>query len=523
MKEAMAHQTATSPTAREGLDDQYWSVTGSDLNSSGEVAVPEISLQPPFQSHPDDTYNIPDLLQYHDRNFIENAYRAILKRSPDDAEYQEVIEDLRSGHLNKIDILAKLRFSEEGREKNVRIEGLLLPSLVRKTYNLPILGYLLQATVGIMRLPSMIRSQRRFEAHTLAQLETVVAHANRLGQGLGQFDRSLQTFGRGLQRALSDQAAANQSLGREVEQVSSELSTIRQQMITLSKDVQREVSLLFSKQQQTSSEVVLQNQRLTRVLEEIQKRPVAPLGHDELQVFAQEQSHALDALYASFDEEFRGGRQEIKERLRVYLPIVRKRGIGREATPILDVGCGRGEWLELLKDEGFQAVGVDSNSILVLQCRERGIEVVEADLMSYLGDVHDESLGAVTGFHIVEHLPVETLVAFLNETMRVLQPGGLVIFETPNPHNVLVGSCNFYFDPTHRNPLPSEVLKFLVESRGFERVEVLPLNPSDEAPVKGDSELVNRFNQYFYGPMDYGIVGTKPGANRNGANKVVVA
>ena len=132
---------------------------------------------------------------------------------------------------------------------------------------------------------------------------------------------------------------------------------------------------------------------------------------------------------------------------------------------------------------------------------------MEAELISYLHQLPDASLGALTGFHIIEHLTIEMLVEFLNQTVRVVKPGGVVIFETPNPQNVLVGSCNFYFDPTHRNPLPSQVTKFLLESRGFVRVEVLNLNPSDDTPVDENSELARRFNKYFYGPMDYAVVG----------------
>jgi 2-polyprenyl-3-methyl-5-hydroxy-6-metoxy-1,4-benzoquinol methylase len=508
IREAVASQGKTSAQSSGASGDGSaangdWRASGDEINIKAEGEVPGISLQPPFQPRANDKYHVRDLLQYHNQDFIRNAYSAILKRPPEAAGYQGFMEGLRSGRLNKIDILAKLRFSEEGRAKKVRVEGLLLPSIIRKAYRFPILGYLLNVSVGIVRLPSMIQNQRRSEAHTLAQFEMIVEHLNQ--------------FGRVLQVQAQEQAAAHESLLKEAsrfsrsvdDRMNSEVSQRQRQLATLSKDVQERVGRLFQKQQQVSSELVLQNQRLTRVLQEIQKRPEASFAADEMQVFAQEQVHALDAFYASFDEEFRGRREEIKERLRVYLPAIKDCEICSEATPILDVGCGRGEWLELLKEEGLPATGIDSNSILVLQCRDRGLQVTGAELMSYLAQVSDESLGAVTGFHIVEHLPVEILVAFLNETMRVLRPGGIVIFETPNPRNVLVGSCNFYFDPTHRNPLPSEVLKFLVESRGFEGVEVLPLNPSDEAPVAGDSELVQRFNQYFYGPMDYAVIGRK--------------
>ena len=253
--------------------------------------------------------------------------------------------------------------------------------------------------------------------------------------------------------------------------------------------------------------MVLQSERLATVLAEARKGLPAPFGEEQLRALAQEEDHALDAFFASFDEQFRGSRDEIKQRLRVYLPIINEAGIGTETMPVLDVGSGRGEWLELLKEERLQARGVDSNRILAEWCVDRGLEVAEADLISYMRELPDASLGAVTGFHIIEHLPIETLVEVLNQALRVLKHGGAVIFETPNPQNVLVGSCNFYFDPTHRNPLPSQVTRFLVESRGFDRVEVLNLNPSDDTPVAEDSELARRFNKYFYGPMDYAVIG----------------
>jgi len=287
-------------------------------------------------------------------------------------------------------------------------------------------------------------------------------------------------------------------------------SSQREQLELTSKNLKREVERVFEKQQQVSTELVLQGERLATLLAEARKRLPAPFDEAQLRAIAKEEDHKLDAFYASFDEQFRGSREEIKHRLKTYLPIIVQQGIGTELMPLLDVGCGRGEWLELLGEEHLQASGVDSNRILVEWCRDRGLEVKEAELINYLHQIPDASLGAVTGFHIIEHLAIETLVEFLNQCVRVVKPGGVVIFETPNPQNVLVGSCNFYFDPTHRNPLPSQVTKFLLESRGFVRVEVLNLNPSDDTPVDENSELARRFNKYFYGPMDYAVVGYRP-------------
>jgi 2-polyprenyl-3-methyl-5-hydroxy-6-metoxy-1,4-benzoquinol methylase len=116
----------------------------------------------------------------------------------------------------------------------------------------------------------------------------------------------------------------------------------------------------------------------------------------------------------------------------------------------------------------------------------------------------------VTGFHIIEHLPFEVLVKLMDETVRVLKPGGVAIFETPNPENVLVGSYTFYLDPTHRNPLPSAVVKFMAEARGLCRVEVMPLHSLEAYRMEeAGLEITKRFNEYFYGPQDYAVVGWK--------------
>jgi O-antigen chain-terminating methyltransferase len=166
----------------------------------------------------------------------------------------------------------------------------------------------------------------------------------------------------------------------------------------------------------------------------------------------------------------------------------------------------------VLQQASITAKGIDRNLLLVAECQKRGLDVEEGDALAALRAAEDASLGAVTGFHIVEHLPLEEAISLIDESLRVLRPGGLLVFETPNPQNVLVGSCNFYFDPTHRNPIPPPVLKFFLESRGFTRVDVMELNPSDAPNVEGDSELVQRFNRLFYGPMDYAVIGRKAGA-----------
>ena len=220
----------------------------------------------------------------------------------------------------------------------------------------------------------------------------------------------------------------------------------------------------------------------------------------------------LDPLYLAFEEQFRGSREEIRERLLEYVPLVRAAGAGGEGKEILDIGCGRGEWLKLMQDEGLTAKGLDLNHVLVQECRDKGFAVEENDALSYLRSLPDNSLGAVTSFHLIEHLSFEDRIALFDESVRVLKSGGVALFETPNPRNLLVGGCNFWADPTHLRPLYPETHKFLMEYRGFCNVELLFLHPhegdqrlpEDEAP-----KLAFRLNEVLSCARDYTIVGYK--------------
>jgi SAM-dependent methyltransferase len=231
----------------------------------------------------------------------------------------------------------------------------------------------------------------------------------------------------------------------------------------------------------------------------------------ELQGVTKKINNDLDSLYVFLEDNLRGSREEIRERLKIYLPFLEKTGIGFKDFPILDIGCGRGEWLHVLKEKNLNALGVDINKIMVGLCRDTGLNVAEEEALSYLKSVKDASIGAVTGFHIIEHYGFDDLISLFKELYRILIPGGLVILETPNPDNILVGSCTFYLDPTHNKPLPSLLVKLLLEIRGFGNVSILNLHPNEGLSKILDNGSINLkiFNDYFSGPQDYGIIGYK--------------
>ena len=260
----------------------------------------------------------------------------------------------------------------------------------------------------------------------------------------------------------------------------------------------------------TRNAVFSQEMRISVLLEQARKR-LGKMNAAELAGIVREEERRFDSMYLTFEDHFRGRREDVKDRLRVYLPFLEAHNIGRTGMPILDVGCGRGEWLELLRDHGLDARGVDANRLMVAQCLEQKLPATEGDAVAFLRGLAPDSLGGVSGFHIIEHLPFAYLIDLIDEAVRVLKPGGIVIFETPNPANVLVATEYFYFDPTHRNPLPSLLMRFVAEQRGLCRVEVLELNPWPEAfhLREPGSVVAERFNQLFYGPQEYAIIGWK--------------
>ena len=198
-----------------------------------------------------------------------------------------------------------------------------------------------------------------------------------------------------------------------------------------------------------------------------------------------------NGFYRAFEERHRGSRELIKSRLEAYLPFILPLKNFTTSPRSLDLGCGRGEWLELLTENGFDAYGVDLDDEMLKACRQLGLKSKKIDAVKYLKKEADESHDLVSGFHIAEHLPFEKLQTLVSEALRVLKPAGLMILETPNPENIVVGSKSFYIDPTHERPIPSELLSFVVEHAGFFRVKVVRLQESKDLASNVRLSLMN--------------------------------
>jgi SAM-dependent methyltransferase len=556
-------------------------------------------------------YTLRDFLNYHDEDFVRNAYRGVLGREPDAEGARRFLAKLRTGDFAKVEILGRIRFSPEGRAAGVRVSGVVVPFTLRTLRRVPVLGHALGIVQYILRLPNMVRNHERLEAvvflHQLemrrsvnaitAEVEAalqrsqVLAHGSRaalegkiaaleraaitslddvteqlesmaarladkvdrqeaatleqrirselnaqvthVGAVIRNTNAELTTL-RSLVGAL-EQRAAEQPPGVllretiavaaaakiETSRIADELTTLRADakitdtgLATIRADAVRIDAKLTGVDQHLLAyrqSLLDQERRLGILLGDSNNRPLDGSDLGQSSSVREERDHLLDGFYVSFENTFRGTREDIKRRAEVYLPYVREAGAGVATAPILDIGCGRGEWLELLSDNGLAARGIDLNRVTAADCRERGLVVAEADALDYLRGVDTASIGAVTAIHVIEHLPFRQLMCLFDEVRRVLKPGGVAIFETPNPENLVVGACNFWYDPTHRQPLPPEPMRFILDNRGFARVEILRLHPSTDMsiPTEAPNELSAAIAERFYGPQDYALVGYK--------------
>ncbi|MGZ4954212.1 MAG: methyltransferase domain-containing protein [Methylobacter sp.] len=196
-----------------------------------------------------------------------------------------------------------------------------------------------------------------------------------------------------------------------------------------------------------------------------------------------------DDFYRAFEERYYASQSVIKQLRKQYLPFVQPLVTLYPESQTFDLGCGRGEWLEIMAEIGLKPYGVDLDDGMLRACHEKGLPVQKGDAVKYLKTLTSESQLVVSAFHVVEHITFSELRTVVSEALRVLKPGGLLIMETPNPENITVATRNFYLDPTHQRPIPPQLLSFLPEYYGFARVKVIRLQEEKSLAGKAWTSL----------------------------------
>lgn len=442
---------------------------------------------------PREIYSVTELMQLDDADFVNNAYRVLLRRAPDPAGQFNNTEALRNGSQTKLSILATMRFSPEGMQHGVPVRGLRKAWLLYRWKRKRLIGPALAWAHELFRLGARSLHAESTEVRSACEIHRLGRHVNHAifeaASRIESIEHEIAVL-RASRKAVEDVAASNleQLLHHGVR--TDELS--------------ERFELLASSMKRNQHLLQRLNVRESRLeAEEIRRAELAP---------------KLDALYSTFEDRFRGPESLIQERARPYLDIVRACGAGSIDAPVIDVGCGRGEWLALLRDEGLQARGIDLNTRFVAEALAQGMDVVEGDAVEMLKQMPAGCAGAVTSMHLVEHLPFERVVEFIDACAHVLRPGGLLVLETPNPENLDVATIYFYMDPTHRNPLPPIMLRWVVEARGYPDAQILRLTHERElsAPELVDETVpgaasINNLLARTHVAADYAIIAHKAG------------
>ncbi|MDR3541809.1 MAG: class I SAM-dependent methyltransferase [Desulfosporosinus sp.] len=264
------------------------------------------------------------------------------------------------------------------------------------------------------------------------------------------------------------------------------------------------------------SELTLIADRLRRLERKINKGlHLEPGVRTVERLVREDKEENLDIDYFLFERRFRGSREDIKERQRVYLDYFRGK------NKVLDIGCGRGEFVELLMENGVGVQGIDLNEDMVGYCQDRGLPVIQADLFTCLEGQDDNSLDGIIAAQVIEHLRPFELLRFIDLCLLKSRGGGVIVLETINTQNPIAVSNWFYADITHVRPVHPETLKFIMDSKGFKNSNLRFLNTPEKDLLSGlkieayEKELIEfnsgirRINELLNGPQDYAIIAYK--------------
>ncbi len=219
--------------------------------------------------------------------------------------------------------------------------------------------------------------------------------------------------------------------------------------------------------------------------------------------------------YDMFEKHFRGAEEEIRKRQLEYMPYLEKK------HKVIDLGCGRGEFLELLEEKGIPATGVELFGKFVNECRLKGLDVQQMDAIEYMEMLEDSSVDGVVAFQLIEHLTPKQLVKLCKAAHDKLISGGTLIFETPNPTCLSVYTNAFYMDMTHEKPVHPQTIKYLLENAGFSDVEIVYTEASKvnyrlpllELPgvsrLEEYNDAINGMTDLIWGSQDYAVIATK--------------
>lgn len=260
------------------------------------------------------------------------------------------------------------------------------------------------------------------------------------------------------------------------------------------------------------------NEKIRQLQNEVEKlkRKCSKTNETIRDKIKKDETEIYDQLeYGKFEDYFRGAKEDIKRKQEMYLPYF------TECNHVIDLGCGRGEFLELLSENKVQATGVDFNKEFIEDCVQRGLAAVEGDAVAYLHEMEDGSVDGIFAAQLVEHLKTNELIQLCKEAYCKLRKGGYLVIETPNPTCLSIYSNAFYMDPSHNKPVHPKTLEYFLREAGFEQVEIIFTECSKVGyrlpllEIEGVENLqkfndgLNCLSDLIFGSQDYAIIAQK--------------
>ena len=466
------HKTEPSAAIHTIVSDTAKSHNNISLN----IPVPQ-----PFVVK--DHYEFADFTKYHDTVFINNVYRGILKRKPDVQGMQRYLHLLRSGERSKMEIISAIRYSKEGKVKNVNLLGSKKRYIVSVLYRLPVIGYISKTLVTLATLPKLLKRINQYESYLT--LHNGIANENAL---LIQEAINKKSDRMEVEALHTNLESKSDRMEVEALRINLESKYDRKDIEALSAKFENKVDKEATAIQEKLKSVVYEN-TLIEVQKDIESklnRKVDIQGADlasSLEICADDflkeainkfyypvadfDKFNKEELYYSLFENVFYNSEVVKNKQKVYLKYIPKHN--SKALKHLDVGCGRGEFLTNLTEQNIYCKGIDINSIEIQTLSDNGLNVENIDLINYLTNTRNMH-SSISALQVVEHLDYKTLKMFLQLSYSRISKNGTIILETINPQNILAFN-SFYMDETHKRPLPPEMLAFLLQWVGFSDIK----------------------------------------------------
>jgi len=404
-------------------------------------------------------YEMHDFNKYYDIKFIENAFEKILNRKANEEEKVYYLNLLRSGNLSKTEIIVSIYNTTEAKQNNTKILGIKKRSLVAKIFQLPIFGYIFKSIFYLVTLPRFIRRINAFENHVMKMQEEAMQELQK------KVDET--KFEQELQKKV-DETKFEQELQKKVDETKFE------------QELQKKVDETKFKHFQNS----------------LKKNDVPDSYEISSPNYNTKTVNKSDDMYYSLFEMAFYNHDFIIEKQKIYLPYIVHHKLNQYH---LDIGCGRGEFLSILKENHIKSKGIDINSVEINALKNKGYSVELNDAVSYLKQTN-EKFSSISAFQVIEHLEYDYLKQLVSLAYQALNKDGILILETICPYNpVTINS--FYMDETHKKLIPPELISFILQWVGFKDIKILFSSPLPKE-LRPKDDLLRSYH-------DYAVIGHK--------------